>query len=148
MMLALASDLVLAAEHARLISVFVRRGLLPDGGVAYLLPRLVGMHMAKELVFLGDDLSATDAQRLGIVNRVVAADELEATTRAWAQRLASGPTKAIGWSKKLLHDASELGRTALLEEEATFVELNTGTADGQEGVAAFRESRPTEFKGW
>jgi len=148
MMLALASDLVLAAEHARLISVFVRRGLLPDGGVAYLLPRLVGMHMAKELVFLGDDLSATDAQRLGIVNRVVAADELEATTRAWALRLASGPTKAIGWSKKLLHDASELGRTALLEEEATFVELNTGTADGQEGVAAFRESRPTEFKGW
>jgi 2-(1,2-epoxy-1,2-dihydrophenyl)acetyl-CoA isomerase len=148
MMLALACDLVVAAEHARLISVFVRRGLVPDGGVAYLLPRLVGMHKAKELVFFGDDLSAADAQRLGIVNAVVPAAELEATTHEWAARLAAGPTKAIGWSKKLLHDASELGRTALLEEEATFVELNAGTADGQEGVAAFRESRPTAFKGW
>jgi 2-(1,2-epoxy-1,2-dihydrophenyl)acetyl-CoA isomerase len=148
MMLALACDLVVAAEHARLISVFVRRGLVPDGGVAYLLPRLVGMHKAKELVFFGDDLSAADAERLGIVNAVVPAAELKATTREWAARLAAGPTKAIGWSKKLLHDASELGRTALLEEEATFVELNAGTADGQEGVAAFRESRPTAFKGW
>ncbi|HEX5614644.1 MAG TPA: enoyl-CoA hydratase/isomerase family protein [Acidimicrobiia bacterium] len=147
-MLVLASDLVVAADDTKIIQVFVRRGLIPDGGVAYLLPRLVGMHAAKELIFFGDDLSAVDAHRLGIVNRVVPRAELEATTREWAERLAAGPTKAIGWAKKLLHDASEISRTALLEEEATFVELNVNTADGQEGVAAFRERRPTEFKGW
>jgi 2-(1,2-epoxy-1,2-dihydrophenyl)acetyl-CoA isomerase len=147
-MLALAADLVIAADTARIIQVFARRGLVPDGGVAYLLPRLVGMHRAKELIFFGDDLSAHDAERLGIVNTVVAASELDATTREWAERLASGPTKALGWAKKLLHDASEIGRTALLEEEATFVELNSGTVDGGEGVAAFRERRSPEFKGW
>jgi 2-(1,2-epoxy-1,2-dihydrophenyl)acetyl-CoA isomerase len=147
-MLALAADLVIAADSARIIQVFARRGLVPDGGVTYLLPRIVGMHKAKELIFFGDDLSATDAERLGIVNKVVPAAELDATTREWAERLAGGPTKALGWAKKLLHDASEIGRRALLEEEAMLVELNSGTADSQEGVAAFRERRSTEFKGW
>ena len=69
-------------------------------------------------------------------------------TREWAERLASGPTKAIGWSKKLLHDALEIDRRALLEEEAMLVELNTQTHDGMEGVNSFRERRPTEFTGW
>ena len=147
-MLALASDLIVAADHARLIHVFVRRGLIPDGGVAYLLPRLVGLHKAKELVFFGDDLSAADAERIGIVNRVVPAAELRTATKEWAERLASGPTKAIGWSKKLLHDASELSRRDLLEEEAMLVELNTSTQDSGEGVAAFRERRAPEWKGW
>ena len=105
-MFVLAADLVIAADTAKLIQVFVRRGLVPDGGVAYLLPRVVGLHKAKELVFFGDDLTAADAERIGIVNKVVPAAELEATTKEWAERLASGPTKAIGWAKKLLHDAS------------------------------------------
>src|SRR5204863_512542 len=109
-MLVLAADLVIAADNAKLIQVFVRRGLVPDAGVAYLLPRIVGMHKAKELVFFGDDLGAEDAATLGIVNKVVPAAELQATAKDWAERLASGPTKAIGWSKKLLHDASELSR--------------------------------------
>jgi 2-(1,2-epoxy-1,2-dihydrophenyl)acetyl-CoA isomerase len=100
-MLTLAADLVIAADTARIIHVFVRRGLIPDGGVAYLLPRLVGMHKAKELIFFGDDLSAADAQTLGIVNKVVPAAELQATAKEWAERLSGGPTKAIGWSKKL-----------------------------------------------
>src|SRR5581483_5025789 len=89
-MFTLAADLVIAAEHAKLIQVFVRRGLVPDGGVAYLLPRIVGMHKAKELIFFGDDLSAADMERLGIANKVVPMAELEATTRAWAERLAHG----------------------------------------------------------
>jgi 2-(1,2-epoxy-1,2-dihydrophenyl)acetyl-CoA isomerase len=147
-MLVLAADLVIAADNARLIQVFVRRGLIPDGGVAYLLPRIVGMHKAKELIFFGDDLSAADAERLGIVNKVVPAAELEAATKEWATRLASGPTKAIGWAKKLLHDASELSRRDHLELEAMLVELNAGTTDSGEGVAAFRERREPEWRGW
>jgi 2-(1,2-epoxy-1,2-dihydrophenyl)acetyl-CoA isomerase len=147
-MLVLAADLVIAADTAKLIQVFVRRGLVPDGGVAYLLPRVVGMHKAKELVFFGDDLSAADAATLGIVNKVVPAAELQAATKEWAERLASGPTKAIGWAKKLLHDASELSRRDLLEEEAMMVEMNSSTVDSGEGVASFRERRAPEWKGW
>jgi 2-(1,2-epoxy-1,2-dihydrophenyl)acetyl-CoA isomerase len=147
-MFVLAADLVVAADTAKIIQVFVRRGLVPDGGVAYLLPRVVGMHKAKELVFFGDDLAAADAERIGIVNRVVPAAELHAATKEWAERLANGPTKAIGWSKKLLHDASELSRRDLLEEEGMLVELNSHTQDSGEGVAAFRERRAPEWKGW
>ncbi len=147
-MLTLAADLVIAAENSKLIQIFIRRGLVPDGGVAYLLPRIVGMHKAKELIFFGDDLGADEMLRLGIANRVVPAADLESAARVWAARLAAGPTKAIGWSKKLLHDASELSRRDLLEEEAMLVELNTGTNDGAEGVNSFREKRAVEFKGW
>ena len=75
-MFVLAADLVIAADTAKIIQVFVRRGLVPDGGVAYLLPRVVGMHKAKELIFFGDDLPAADAERIGIVNKVVPAAEL------------------------------------------------------------------------
>jgi 2-(1,2-epoxy-1,2-dihydrophenyl)acetyl-CoA isomerase len=147
-MFVLAADLVVAADTAKIIQVFVRRGLVPDGGVAYLLPRVVGLHKAKELVFFGDDLSASDAERIGIVNKVVPAAELEGTAKEWAERLASGPTMAIGWAKKLLHDASELSRHDLLEEEAMLVEMNSHTADSGEGVASFRERRNPEWKGW
>ena len=147
-MLTLAADLVIAADNAKIIQVFVRRGLVPDGGVAYLLPRLVGLHKAKELIFFGDDLSAADAERLGIVNKVVPAAELQATAKEWAERLAAGPTKAIGFAKKMLQDASELSRRDHLEEEAMLVELNTATEDSAEGVAAFRERREPEWKGW
>ena len=147
-MLVLAADLVIAADTAKIIQVFVRRGLVPDGGVAYLLPRIVGLHKAKELIFFGDDLSAADAADLGIVNKVVPAAELQATAKEWAERLAAGPTKAIGWAKKMLHDASELSRRDLLEEEAMLVELNSSTVDSGEGVASFRERRAPEWKGW
>jgi 2-(1,2-epoxy-1,2-dihydrophenyl)acetyl-CoA isomerase len=147
-MFVLAADLVIAADTAKIIQVFVRRGLIPDGGVAYLLPRIVGMHKAKELIFFGDDLPAADAERLGIVNKVVPAADLHAATKEWAERLANGPTKAIGWAKKLLHDASELSRRDLLEEEAMLVEQNSSTVDSGEGVAAFRERRTPEWKGW
>ena len=144
----LASDLVVAAEHARLIQVFVRRGLIPDGGGTYLLPRLVGLQRAKELIFFGDDLSAADAARIGLVNRVVPAGELEATARAWAERLARGPTKTIGFAKRLLNRSLDTDRATMFEEEALLVELVTGTADCAEGMASFRERRPTSFQGF
>ena len=147
-MLALAADLVIASETARYVDVFGKQALIPDGGFLYLLPRLVGMHKAKEIVFFGDQLSAKEAMDLGIVNRVVAPLELETATRDWAGRLATKPTKVLGWSKKLLHDATEIPRTQVLEEEAAFIELNLGTADGKERMAAMMEKRDPEWKGW
>ena len=139
---------MIAAEHARLIQVFVRRGLIPDGGPTYLLPRNVGLQKAKELVFFGDDLPAAEAERIGLVNKVVPGADLETTAREWAERLAQGPTKTIGYAKRLLNRSLDVDRATLFEEEAMMVELVTGTADSAEGVASFRERRPTEFKGY
>lgn len=144
----LASDLVIAAEHARLIQVFVRRGLIPDGGGTYLLPRLVGLQRAKELVFFGDDLAAADAERIGLVNKVVPGPELEATAREWAGRLAQGPTRTIGFAKRLLNHSLDTDRATMFEEEALLVEMVTSTADSAEGMASFRDRRPSEFRGW
>jgi 2-(1,2-epoxy-1,2-dihydrophenyl)acetyl-CoA isomerase len=146
--LAFAADLVIASENAKFIEVFVRRGIIPDGGGAYLLPRLVGLHVAKELVFFGDDLPAADAARLGLVNKVVPAEELDAAVRAWAERLAGGPTVALGLAKRLLNRSSESDRLTAFAEEAFGQELATSSVDAQEGVASFVERRPTEFKGW
>jgi len=144
----LASDLVVAADNARIIQVFVRRGLIPDGGGTYLLPRLVGLQKAKELVFFGDDLGAADAERIGLVNKVVSSAELTATATEWAARLASGPTKTIGFAKRLLNHSLDTDRATMFEEEALYVEMVTATEDSKEGVASFIERRPTEFKGW
>jgi 2-(1,2-epoxy-1,2-dihydrophenyl)acetyl-CoA isomerase len=144
----LASDLVIAAEHARLIQVFVRRGLIPDGGGTYLLPRLVGLQRAKELVFFGDDLAAPDAERIGLVNKVVPGPELEAAAREWAGRLATGPTRTIGFAKRLLNRSLDTDRATMFEEESLLVELVTGTDDCAEGRASFFERRPSQFRGW
>jgi 2-(1,2-epoxy-1,2-dihydrophenyl)acetyl-CoA isomerase len=144
----LASDLVIAADHARIIQVFVRRGLIPDGGGTYLLPRLVGLQKAKELVFFGDDLSAVDAERIGLVNKVVPGAELAAAAGDWARRLAQGPTRTIGFAKRLLNRSLDTDRATMFEEEALLVEMVTATGDSAEGVASFVERRPTEFKGW
>lgn len=146
--LALACDLVVASQQARFIEVFVRRGIVPDGGGAYLLPRLVGLHVAKELVFFGDDLEAADAARLGLVNRVVPAEEVEATAQAWASRLATGPTVALGLSKRLLNRSLESDRLTAFAEEAAAQEVAMYSHDAQEGVASFVERRPPEFRGW
>ena len=146
--MALAADLVIAAEGVRFIEVFVRRGIAPDGGGAYLLPRIVGLHKAKELIFFGDDLPADEALRLGIVNKVVPGDELEAAAREWAERLAAGPTKAIGLSKWLLNRSLDVDRTTHFGEEAMVQDLIMTSFDANEGVNSFKERRPTEFKGW
>jgi 2-(1,2-epoxy-1,2-dihydrophenyl)acetyl-CoA isomerase len=144
----MACDLAVAADNARLIQVFVRRGLIPDGGGSYLLPRVVGMKKAKELVFFGDDVSAADAERLGLFNLVVPAGELSAKAREWAERLASGPTKTLGFAKRLLNRSLDVDRATAFEEEALYVEMVSGTVDSTEGVASFVERRPPEFKGY
>jgi 2-(1,2-epoxy-1,2-dihydrophenyl)acetyl-CoA isomerase len=146
--LALACDLVVAAEGARFIEVFVRRGLVPDGGGAWLLPRLIGLQKAKELMFFGDDLSAADAAGLGLVNRVVPADGLDAAVAEWAKRLAGGPTRSIGLTKRLLNRSLDSDRVTAFAEEAVAQELNMGTQDANEGVAAFVERRDPVYRGW
>jgi 2-(1,2-epoxy-1,2-dihydrophenyl)acetyl-CoA isomerase len=146
--LALACDLVVAAEEAKFIEVFVRRGIVPDGGGAYLLPRLTGLHKAKELVLFGDDLSAADALELGLVNRVVPSASLDEVVTAWATRLATGPTVAMGLAKRLLNRSLDSDRATSFAEEAMAQEIAMATRDANEGVAAFVERRTAEFKGW
>ncbi|GGK72395.1 hypothetical protein GCM10010094_36810 [Streptomyces flaveus] len=145
--LAFACDLVIAAEPARFVEVFVRRGLVPDGGGAYLLPRLIGPQRAKELMFFGDALSASDAERLGLVNRVVPAEELEKTAREWAERLAAGPTRALALTKQLVNASLDVDRATAFAAEAAAQEINMTTADAKEGVTAFVERRGAEFRG-
>ncbi|MER5405040.1 enoyl-CoA hydratase-related protein [Streptomyces sp. NPDC002769] len=145
--LALACDLVLAAEPARFIEVFVRRGLVPDGGGAYLLPRLIGPQRAKELMFFGDALTARDAERLGLVNRVVPPEDLEKTAREWAGRLAAGPTRALALTKQLVNASLDTDRTAAFAAEAAAQEINMTTADAKEGVASFVERRGARYRG-
>jgi len=145
--LALACDLVLMADTARLVPAFVRRGLVPDGGAAYLLPRLVGPQRAKELLFLGDSLPAPEAERLGLANRVVPAAELEKTAREWAARLASGPTRSIALTKQLVNAALETDRATAFAAEAAAQEINMATTDAPEGVRAFVERRAPRFTG-
>ena len=143
-----ASDLVIAADSARFIEVFVRRGIVPDGGGAYLLPRLIGLHKARELLYFGDDLSAPDAERLGLVNLVVPVDELEKTATAWATRLASGPTRSLALTKWLVNRSLDTDRTGSFADEALAQELAMGSHDANEGVDAFKERRKPEFLGW
>ncbi|MDJ1134082.1 enoyl-CoA hydratase/isomerase family protein [Streptomyces iconiensis] len=145
--LALACDLVIASEEAKFVEVFVRRGLVPDGGGAYLLPRLVGPQKAKELMFFGDSLPAADAERIGLVNRVVPAADLEKTARAWAERLAAGPTRALALTKRLVNDSLDGGRAPAFSAEATAQEINMTTRDAREGVDSFVERRDATFEG-
>jgi len=146
--LAYACDLVLAADSAKFIEVFVRRGLVVDGGGAYLLARLIGPQRAKELIFFGDDLPADEAHRMGLVNRVVPAGELRVIAVDWAARLAAGPTVALGLGKRLVNRSLDGDRSASLAEEAMAAEINMTSADGQEGIRAFAERRTPVFRGW
>jgi len=146
--IAFASDLVIAADNARFIEVFVRRGITPDGGGAYMLPRLIGMQKAKELIFFGDDLRAAEAERLGLVNRVVPQAELADAATDWAERLAASPTRALMLSKWLLNRSLDSNRLGAFEDEAWAQEMASYTQDFQEGVAAFKERREVQYRGW
>lgn len=146
--LALACDLVVAADTARFIEIFVRRGITPDGGGAYMLPRLVGLAKAKELMFFGDNVMAADAERLGLINKVVSAADLDDQVDEWAQRLANAPTKAVSLTKWLLNRSLDSDRVTAFADEAWAQELASTTQDFHEGVNAFIERRDAEFKGW
>lgn len=145
--LALACDLIVAAEDAWFSQPFVLRGLALDAAGAYLLPRRVGLQKAKELAFLGDRLPAREAHALGMVNRVCVAADLEREAEALARRLADGATTAIGLSKKMLNASLDGDRADAFLIEAMGQEINAKTEDVKEGVGAFLEKRPVSFRG-
>jgi len=145
--LAFACDLVVAAESAKFIEVFARRGIAVDGLGAWLLPRLVGLQRAKELVLLAEDVPAARALEIGLVTRVVPDDELEKAVDELAHRLATGPTKAHTVNKWLLNRSLDVDRHTIADEEAWIVDMMANTIDAGEGVASFRERRPPNFRG-
>jgi 2-(1,2-epoxy-1,2-dihydrophenyl)acetyl-CoA isomerase len=144
---ALACDLVLAADNAFFLLAFVKLGLSLDGGTSAFLAERVGLARAAEWAMLGDRLPAEKAAQWGVVNAVHPADELPKAARELAERLAAGPTAAIGNIKRLLNTAAQRGLAEHLELEAGVQQGNAASADYAEGSAAFREKRAASFTG-
>lgn len=147
MNLALGCDLVVAGTSARFSQIFVRRALSVDFGGTWLLPRLVGLHKAKELALLGDILSADEAYRIGVVNRVVPDAELDSAVADWADRLAEGPPLALQLTKRMLNNALSLSLSEALSWEAAAQTVNLVSDDTREGIAAFLGKRAPVFRG-
>ncbi len=147
MSIALACDMRIMADSAKLIEVFIRIALVPDSGSHWFLPRLVGMARAFEYAALGNDITAQEAERVGLVNKVVPAAELEKATMEIAEKLAKAPTKSIGLIKRALNKALASDLDSLLDYEAYIQEIASLTDDHKEGVQAFLEKRSAQFKG-
>ena len=145
--IALGCDLIVASERARFSEIFARRGLSIDCGGSWLLPRLVGIHKAKELALLADIISAQEAERIGIVNRVVATDQLDAFVDDWATRLAKGAPLALKMTKRMLTDALSYSLNEALDAEAMAQTVNFGAGDSREAIGAFLEKREPVFQG-
>ncbi len=145
--LALGCDLVVASDRARFSEIFVRRGLCLDFGGSWLLPRRIGLHRAKELALLADIIDAAEAERIGLVNRVVPVDELDGFVAGWAARLAAGPPLALSLTKALLDDGLSMSMAAALEREAVAQAVCGQSEDGREAVKAFLEKRDAHFTG-
>jgi enoyl-CoA hydratase/carnithine racemase len=145
--LALGCDLVIASDAARFSAIFVQRGLSIDYGGSWLLPRLVGIHKAKELALLADVIPAADAERVGIVNRVVPADELDGEVDALVARLLTMAPVALSQTKHLLDQAMSTTFEDAVEAEAMAQVVNLSTPDAKEALRAFMEKRDPEFTG-
>jgi 2-(1,2-epoxy-1,2-dihydrophenyl)acetyl-CoA isomerase len=145
--IALAADMILASETATFAEVFVRIGLIPDCGGIFLLSRRIGLTRAKDLVLTGRTVDAIEAERMGMINRVVPVEALQEETRKMALELASGPTMAMGIAKRLLNQSYESDFDTLLRLENSHQALLRLTEDHREGVRAFFEKRKPEFKG-
>jgi len=144
----LACDIVIASEKARFGAVFSKVGLVPDTGTTYTLPRIVGQSKAKELCWTGEIFDAAEAQRLGIVSKVVPPEQLESTVGELAKKLASGPTIVTGFTKMIMNKGLALGdMAATIEYEAEAQAICFQTEDLKEGIQAFAEKRPPKFKG-
>jgi len=144
---ALACDIVLASDKASFMEAFGRVGLVPDTGSSWSLPRLVGPARAAEMMFTADSVDAATAERIGLVNRVVAADKLMEEANALAARLAKAAPIALALAKRALNRALNSNLEDALEFEAQLQSIAGRSADHREGVAAFVEKRPPNFKG-
>ena len=144
---ALACDIVVAAESAKLIEVFVNIGLVLDSGSSYFLPRLVGSAKAFELATMGTRVSGKEAEAMGLINKCVADEELDAAVKSYTDYYAIAPTKAIGLMKKMLNKSQNATLTEMLEYEAHMQDIAGSSHDYKEGVQAFLEKRKPNFLG-
>lgn len=144
--LAFACDLTVAGESALFGEIFADRGLTLDGGGSWILPRLVGLAKAKELVFFSRRVSGVQAQRLGLVNLTVPDEELDKTVDEWAQTLADGPTLALSVMKKELNKAYESSFAEAIETESLAQAFSFSSAEAKEGMRAFLQRRPPRFR--
>ncbi len=147
MNLALACDMRIASTAAKFSQAFVKRGLAPDWGGSYFLPRVVGIAKACELIFTGDTIDAAEALKLGIVNAVVAPEELMAETFKLARKIAAGPPVAIQLAKRAIYHNQDVDLRAALEFETFAQGVCKNTEDAKEGVRAFVEKRTPVFRG-
>jgi len=147
MNLALACDIRIASTAAKFSQAFVRRGLHPDWGGTYFLPRVVGLAKASELIFTGDVIDAPEALRLGLVSRLVAPEELMPTAYELARKIAAGPPVAIRLAKRALHRNAESDLRSALEFETFAQNVCSETEDAREGIRAFVEKRSPVFRG-
>jgi len=145
--LALACDLIIATDRARFSEVFVKRGLALDGGTSWTLPHLIGLRRAKQMTFFGDDVPAAKALEWGLINEIVAPEELATTAQEWGQRLATGPTTALSLIKTLLESGTNSSFVDSVEDEARAQHIVFGTKDMKEGMMSFLERRPPKFTG-
>jgi enoyl-CoA hydratase/carnithine racemase len=145
--MALGCDLIIASERARFSEIFSKRGLNVDFGGSWLLPRLVGLHKAKELVYFADVIDAVEAERIGIVNRLVPADDLAKVTSELANRLAALPPIQLTLSKRLLNQSFSVSMAEALEFEDTAQAMNFASKDTSEAILAFLQKREPKFTG-
>jgi 2-(1,2-epoxy-1,2-dihydrophenyl)acetyl-CoA isomerase len=145
--LALAADFTVAATDAVFWEPFAARGFSPDSGSTWLLPRLIGLTRAKQMLLLGDKVSATDAANWGLIHQAVSTAEFDDSTEELLARLASGPTVALGLAKQAIHYGQHATLTQSMTQELFDLELSCRTLDFKEGLTAFRERRPPRFDG-
>lgn len=143
----LAADIIIASDKSRFGHAYRNIGLMSDAGSIYLLPRLIGVSRACELIFTGKIIDAAEAERIGLVNHVVPADQLEAEVNKLASRLAKGPTATIAMAKASLYQCMGMDLPTALEWEARAHTLTMLAEDMQAGIKAFKEKKEPEFKG-
>lgn len=145
--IALACDIRIASQDARFAAVWVKRALMPDLGISYTLPRAVGLSKACEMIFSGDIIDAAEAERIGLVSKVVPPEQLLSTTMELAKRIAKGPPMAIQYAKEVMYKAQDMDMEATVKLEAVNFAKCMRSEDAREGVRSFLEKREPDFKG-